>query len=340
MYTWIHSCARDLVNTLVGTAIAIYHGVQDAEQLANFAKLAEKEGFDSVWITERASEEEAFSMLGVLSYATSRIKLGVGVITPYPRSLLFTVMGAATIDKLSHGRLILGFGRGEKKSIEKLGFSYNDPYRVLEECVSATRTLLAGGKVVYGNFQKYTDISLKLKPYKKQIPIYLAASGPRALRLAGKISDGVILNAYSPVRYTRYAVQEVLKGASEAGRSESEIKISCVMVVRLNSEGNFGHKDLKRRLVSFLSTPNIGEIFLERGGFDPGILPLLRKAESSGNIDSGVHLISGTMVEEFYLLGSVTDVRNRVEEYRKAGVSLPILLPKLEQYKTLATNFM
>ena len=77
----------------------------------------------------------------------------------------------------------------------------------------------------------------------------------------------------------------------------------------------------------------MGEVLLERGGFDPGILPSLRATAESQGEKAAVGLISESMVEAFYLLGDAATCRRRVAEYREAGVDHPLLLPRLEDYE-------
>ncbi len=140
----------------------------------------------------------------------------------------------------------------------------------MEEAVAIIGDLLAGERVTSteGRF-RLGNIHLETKPIQKKPPIYLAAMGPRALRLAGTIADGVLLNAYTPVGYVRYAVGEVRKAAQEAGRDPDSIDIACMLVVRLTEDRESIWSSLKQRIVRLLEEPRVGEILLEKGGFDP-----------------------------------------------------------------------
>ena len=79
-----------------------------------------------------------------------------------------------------------------------------------------------------------TNVRLAIMPSQPKPPIYLAAIGPKALRLAGAIADGVLLNAYTPVEYVKYAAEEVRKAAREAGRDPDAVDIACMLVMRQN----------------------------------------------------------------------------------------------------------
>jgi alkanesulfonate monooxygenase SsuD/methylene tetrahydromethanopterin reductase-like flavin-dependent oxidoreductase (luciferase family) len=89
---------------------------------------------------------------------------------------------------------------------------------------------------------------------------------------------------------------------------------------------------LKQRLVRLLEEPYVGEILLDKGGFDPAILGALRTAAVQGRQAEAASLVSEAMVEAFYLAGTASQCRERLAEYRAAGVDLPLLLPRLEDY--------
>jgi 5,10-methylenetetrahydromethanopterin reductase len=181
-----------------------------------------------------------------------------------------------------------------------------------------------------------TNVRLAIAAGQAEPPIYLAAIGPRALRLAGAIADGVLLNAYTPVDYVKYAAEEVRKAAQDAGRDPDSVDIACMLIMRQTDEPERLWPDLKRRIVRLLEEPRVGEILLEKGGFDPSILEPLRASVQQDRGASAVDLISDDMVDAFYLVGSAEYCKERVAAYRNAGVNLPLLLPRLEDFENIA----
>ena len=319
--------------------IVLYHGIASGPELSEYGRLAEQSGFESIWVTERYFHEETFSLLGFLAAATQSIRIGVGVVNPYTRHAGLLAMAAATVDRISGGRLMLGLGRSDRSVIEgKLGIPYGEPRARLEAAVTTIRGLLAGeagrGK---GEHTRTDTIQLAVKPLQSRIPIYLGAIGPRALRLAGAIADGVLLNAYTPVGYVRYAVEEVRAAARDAGRDPDSIDIACMLVVRPTEAPEAIWPDLKRRIVRLLAEPHVGEVLLEKGGFHASILDPLRNPLTTGE-DASI-LVTDEMVEAFYLVGPESRLRERIEEYREAGVDLPLLLPRLEDFRQIAQMF-
>ena len=317
--------------------MVLYHGIESGAALESYARAAETAGYESLWVTERYFHEEIYTLLGFLAAVTQRLKLGVGVTNPYTRHPALLAMASATLDRVSGGRFILGMGRSEPFIIrDRLGIDYRRPRAVLAETVGHIRNLLGGNRVdTTGDQVTLRDTRLAILPVQQPLPIYLAALGPQALRLAGAVADGVILNAYVPTGYVRYAVREIRDAARQAGRDPEAIDVTCMLVVRLTPDAGTLMPGLKQRLVRLLAEPHVGEILLAQGGFDADILKPLRAAASHGDAD-GVDLISDDMVEAFYLVGDAATCRARIADYRAAGVDAPLLLPRLEDYMRVA----
>ena len=318
--------------------IVLYHGLDSGLELKEYGRIAEEAGFESLWVTERYFHEEAFSLLGFLAAATQRLKLGVGVVNPYTRNPALLAMASATLDRLSGGRFLLGLGRSDKPVIqEKIGLSYGNSRAILEEAVTHIRSLLLGERVTVpaGRF-KLSGARLATMPVQQKLPIYLAAIGAKGLRLAGAIADGVLLNAYVPPAYVKYAVEEVRNAAKAAGRDPQAIDIACMLIVRLTDDPDSVRPTLKQRIVRLLEEPHVGEILLEKGGFDPAILKPLRALVQKDGEKAAVGFITDEMVETFYVIGPAARCKERVAAYRQAGVDLPLLLPRLEDYRKVA----
>ena len=125
--------------------LVLQHGIEEGAQLSGYGERAERLGYDSLWVTERYFHEETFSLLGYLAARTERISLGVGVVNPYTRHPALIAMAAATLDRISGGRLLLGLGRSERHVIEgAMGIPYRRSLTRLGETIEQIRALLAG----------------------------------------------------------------------------------------------------------------------------------------------------------------------------------------------------
>ncbi len=320
--------------------VVLYHGIDNGPELKTYGQIAEDLGYDSLWVTERYFHEETFALLGFLAAATQRLRLGVGVVNPYTRHPALLAMGAATLDRISGGRIMLGMGRSDRFVMQdRMGIPYTRPRDTLEAAVTHMRALLAGERLNTdedaASFHLH-NVGLALQPVQTPLPIYLAAIGPKALQLAGRVADGVVLNAYVPTAYVRYAVSEIRAAAQAAGRDPSAIDIARMLVVRLADDPSGMWTGLKKRLVRLLAEAYVGEILLAQGGFDPGILPQLRQRAAAQGEAAAVDLISDAMVEAFFLVGPADRCRARIAEYQEAGVDQALLLPRLHDYQRVA----
>ena len=186
---------------------------------------AEELGFGGLWVADsQAIFRDAFAILAVAASRTKRILLSTGVTNPVTRHPAVLAGSFATLDELAPGRVVLTLGRGES-AVFTIGGRPATTKR-LEQSVHALRALLAGETVSWdGGEARMTWPS-------RGVPIYLAASGPRTLRLAGRIADGVLFQVGADPRLVRWALAQVEAGAREAGRPLGELTLCARLLGR------------------------------------------------------------------------------------------------------------
>ena len=321
--------------------LVLYHGFETGAELARYAEVAEREGYDSLWMTERSGHEEAFATLGYAAAATGRLRLGLGVANAYSRHPVLLAMASATLDRLSGGRFILGLGASDRDVVEgKLGIPHERPIAELERTVRSLRALFAGETVDdEAGRSKIRGVRLGVHPVAEPLPLYVAAAGPKALAMAGRVADGLILNTYSPTSYVRWAVATARRSAEESGRDPASLDVVCMLVVRLTDDPASLYPMFKERVARLLSEPHGGELLLKDSDFDPALAGRVREAASDGGPKAAAGLIPEAMVEQFYVLGDAARCKERIEEYREAGVDEPLLLPRLEDFEAVASAF-
>jgi F420-dependent oxidoreductase-like protein len=174
---------------------------------------AERLGFDSVWVAE-AWGTDAVSVLGWLAARTERIKLGSAIMQIPGRTPTNTAMTAATLDLLSNGRFLLGLGTSGPQVVEGWhGQPWGKPLGKTREYVEIVRAALRRD-VVEQQSEHYRipwdgpgatglgkPLKLMLRPLRAEIPIYLAALGPKNVALAAEIADGWLPIFVDPERF-------------------------------------------------------------------------------------------------------------------------------------------
>jgi len=174
---------------------------------------AERLGFDSVWVAE-AWGTDAVSVLGWLAGRTERIKLGSAIMQIPGRTPANTAMTAATLDLLSGGRFLLGLGTSGPQVVEGWhGQPWGKPLGKTREYVEIVRAALRRDVVAHegehyripwdgqGTTGLGKPLKLMLRPLRAEIPIYLAALGPKNVALAAEIADGWLPIFVAPERF-------------------------------------------------------------------------------------------------------------------------------------------
>ncbi len=200
------------------------------EQLVRHATLAEQAGFDMVvvsehfhpWVDDAGAAGFAFSTIGAMAAATSRLEFATGVTTPLWRFHPAVVaQAAATLDRLSGGRFHLGVGTGENINEGPLGYvfpDYKERAARMREALEIMRRLLDGEKLTFEGDYYTTDRAKLYSPPVGPVPIWLAAGGPQSARMAARRAQGIITSVKVPAETMEKVVEPARTAALEAGR--------------------------------------------------------------------------------------------------------------------------
>jgi len=203
--------------------------------------LAEKRGFTHAWLYDsQMLASDVYAALALCAAKTKKIRLGPGVPNPASRIAPLTACSIASINAIAPGRAILGIGTGNTAR-RTLGMPAAR-LDVLRDHVRVCRDLLAGKTTLYQEGERRRMVKF-LNPnsgainIRKKIPIYVSASGPKTLELAGEIADGVILfGAVSP-SLVEFNMSHIRKGAERAGRGPKKIYVLGMTAFHLTKEG-------------------------------------------------------------------------------------------------------
>ena len=215
-----------------------------ARPLLGYATLAEELGFDSVFISDHFQPWRhtdghapfALAWLAALGERTHRVLMGTSVLTPTFRYHPAVVAQAfATLACLAPGRVILGVGSGEALNEVALGIPWPDAkerFARLKELLDIIRRLWTEERVTYeGAYYRTDRATIYERPYEP-VPIYIAASGPAAARLAGRLADGFICTSGKPQElYGETLLPALAEGAAKAGRDVSQLDLMIEMKV-------------------------------------------------------------------------------------------------------------
>jgi F420-dependent oxidoreductase-like protein len=281
------------------------------EQAIGRARLAEDCGYDSVWLSQLPNERDSALVLAAYAAATERVGLGSYVFPIYTRHPTAMAQMAATLDELAGGRFRLGIGVSHKVTVESLwGLRLERPAAAMREYVAIVRALLAEGSVSFDG-EHFTARGGYTAPHRADLPILVAALGPRMLELAGEVADGVALWMCSPRYIQDQVVPRVRAGRERAGRSLEGFDIIAALDVSLTDNVEGAREVFRGRFERYASLPYYRSM-LEASGF----------AEELGRGE-----ITDAMLHELAGLGDDRAVRDAVRRYRDAGCTLPLVGP-------------
>lgn len=205
------------------------------EELVRHAVLAEEAGFDMVlvsehfhpWVDDLGASGFAFATIAAMAQATTTIEFTTGVTTPLWRFHPAVVaQAAATLDRISGGRFNLGVGTGENLNEGPLGYhfpKYAERAARMSEALDIMRALLDGEKLTYEGEWYQTDRAKLYSPPIHDLPIYMAAGGPKSSALAAKKAEGIITSVKDPAVTFERVIDPARQAAVEIGRATPEV---------------------------------------------------------------------------------------------------------------------
>jgi len=228
------------------------------QRLLDLAVAAETAGFDSVWTSDHfqpwrhtdGHAPNALVWLGAATQATRRVTLGTSVLTPSFRYNPAVVAQAfATLSCLAPGRMILGVGTGESLNEVPVGVDWpeqKERFARLREAVELIGQLWRGERLtIEGEYYRVHDATIYDRP-DEPVPVYIAASGPAAARLAGRIGDGFICTSGKGAElYTETLLPALEEGAEKAGRDAGSLDRMIEMKVSFDIDLDRAMEDTK-----------------------------------------------------------------------------------------------
>jgi alkanesulfonate monooxygenase SsuD/methylene tetrahydromethanopterin reductase-like flavin-dependent oxidoreductase (luciferase family) len=307
-----------------------------ADQLANIAKINEEAananeeaGFNSVWAGDHLVHThvnifpDVWTIFTAAALATKRILLGTCVTDIHRHHPAVLAQKLATLDQVSGGRFILGLGAGVAMNLEPFGIEWKKPVSKIAEAVKIMRRLWAGDRFSYeGEFWKFRDAFLQVKPTRSRIPIYFAANSPRMLRLTGEIADGWLPLFLSPELYKK-RLNLIDEAARNSSRTLGDIDTGLYVSTSIADKAEDAYKQIDS-LKSWIPPELLKEagykVKFPKEFSSMSYLNWLPTSEWKEKITRYGKLVPREPVIEFNITGTTQDCINKIEEFVKAGV--------------------
>ena len=306
------------------------------DEVLKCSEMISRTKIDTLWIPETWGMEN-FSILSAISNKTITQKIGSSIINIYSRSPSVIAMGAATVDSLSGGRLVLGLGTSSLPIVETFhGYKFEKPLQRMREYVEIIRLVLSGKQVRYkGEIFDLKNFTLLIKPKRESIPIYLAAVNKKMVELAWEIGDGVIFYL-RPINEMKETIAKM--------QSKKKIDVTCQLITCVSEDSEIAIERAKKTVAFYVSVGKVYREFLAKTGFATETSNIFEEFKKTG-FDLNHEFVSDSMLQSLAISGTSEECKKQVSNFADTGMTQPIFQFNpvgnvLESFKLFKKTFL
>tara|TARA_R110002126_G_scaffold7351_34_gene36187 strand:+ start:2870 stop:3844 length:975 start_codon:yes stop_codon:yes gene_type:complete len=305
-------------------------GFTPAGDIVEQARAAEAGGADTIWIATHLFLRDPVALAATALAATRTLRVALMAVSPYAMHPIHAAMGAATLDELYPGRVVLCLGAGAPGDMVAAGIDRPRPLATLREAIEICRALFSGDIMDHAG-EIFQVSQRRLVNAPREIPIVLAASGPKMLELAGSQADGVIVSAATSAPFVRWCLDLVEKGAQDRK------VLNCgIVYTRIDDNDPAAAIDPVRRTLGFILR---GQHHAANVGMGGAVLDqeALRNAYAGEDWEAVDRLVTDDVAAAHAACGAADQVRARLGEYHAAGLDHVIVSGLTEPHEIEAT---
>jgi 5,10-methylenetetrahydromethanopterin reductase len=296
-------------------------------EITRYARLADVQGFHSMWMHEHSFGRDAISYLSCIANSTENIRNGVACLSPFVRHPVLLAVSAATLQEASRGRTILGIGTGFPMRLDLMGIKHEKPIAAIRETIEICRSIWNGGALNYAGKVFSVKNVKSLIGKTQKVPIYIAGWKQQMLSLTGKYADGYVAKGGESTQSIRQIVSAIQTSAEKAARKIDQIQVCAYLLTLVDKSKDIAVERARRDpFVAYMLS--VQDDYLYEGtGIDPEKKKPIAESYFKGNLSEASSFITRDMIDSFTVVGTHDEIASRVSAYRKAGLNLPILQP-------------
>lgn len=325
--------------------VAMY--LQDKHEIREgmaYAQYAEQRGFEAVWQAESRLVRDAIVPMAAFAAVTTRLKVGSGVINNWTRNIGLLAATFLTLDDLAPNRIICGIGAWWDPLAKNVGIERRKPLLAMRETITVMRKLLNMERVTFhGEFHHVDGIELDVvhgRRERRNVPIYIGATGDAMMEMTGEIADGCVLNYCVPPEYNLKAMDLLEKGAKKAGRSIDDIDRPQLVVCSVDHDHKKAVQAAKELLTQYLAQqPHIAKASGTPEETVKKIQSTLGWPATKEQIHEAMQYVPDELIERISASGTPEEVRKKVDQYSRNGCTCPILYPMADDVKLMIDTF-
>jgi len=322
----------------VRVGIHVGHWEGTPRDLVPLAQAAERLGLDSVWTSETWGSDAIVLATWMASH-TTRIGIGVGVAQMAARTPANAAMAALTLDHLSGGRLRFGLGASGPQVVEGWhGVVFDDPLGRTREYVDIVRAIWSRETPVTSDGPHYPlpvnggtglgrPLKTNVRPLRADIPLFIAAMGPRNVALTAEIAEGWLPLMYSPDHADAFA--ESLRTGFDSRERPTGLEIAPMVPVAVGDDLAASRDAVRPTIALYVGAygskdANFYNALVARYGYETEAAHI-QDLFLDGKRAEAIAAVTDAMVDELALVGPAGRVADRMHAYRNAGVATLLL---------------
>jgi 5,10-methylenetetrahydromethanopterin reductase len=325
--------------------VAIY--LQDSHDLRDgldIARYAEEKGFEGIWQAESRLVRDAIVPMAAYAAVTNKIKIGSGVINNWTRNIGLLASTFLTLDDLAPDRIICGIGAWWDPLAKNVGINRTKPLKAMEETITVMRKLLNMERVTFeGEFVNVHGIELDVVHGRREprnVPIYIGATGDKMIELTGRIADGIVMNYCVPIEYNDIAIEQLMIGLKQSGRTLEEFDRPQLVVCSVDEDHDKAIDTTRELLTQYLAQqPHIAKASGVSMDVVTKIQSILGWPATHEQIKAAKHLVPEDLIHRITASGTPAEAKAKVQQYIDHGCTCPILYPVGGNAKLLIDTF-
>lgn len=282
------------------------------------AKFVDGAGFSHMFVADSSLHaHDVYPYLTLVALNTERVTIGPLVTHPYTRHPATNLNALATVNEIAGGRVVINVGAGDRPVME-LGYPMAR-VGVLREAIEVIRRLLTEDDVTLTG-RTFSLANASVRYGRKEMPVYVTATGPKMLELAGELADGVMFFPGTDPRGVQFALDHIEIGARKSGRALRDLHLGCCVYGSLDDDLDQARRDCLPIAAWF---PQTSPVYAELIGVSPDRVKAIQQGYSGGHFDHAEEAfthVDDAMIQAFTMCGNAETWVQRLKAIEATGV--------------------
>ena len=302
----------------------------DVDDVITWAERARDAGLESTWFHDSYFERDAVTYASAVAARVSDIRIGLGALNPFTRHPVLIAMTVSALDEMAPGRIALALGSALPLRLAQMNIPYSpdEGARRVSEAIDVVRQLWKGERLPPAK-PGLPPLQPMFAPVHR-VPIFVAGYRTPMMQLAGQKADGYIARPAESIAGFTTLVHRMRAAARRAGRDPDAIETTGYLLSLIDDTRRDALNRAKREPFVIYMMSILSDITLQRAGFERELRDRIAAAWRAEDYHAAAQLIPDELLDAFILCGTAEDVAARADEYRAAGMHVPLLQPVVQ----------